>query len=189
MSQRPTRGCPSWSVGGHTAAFPAPMAGLVDSSGKCPLPGVPSSVKASKPGSPVRSLGWSVMVHPVGSPIRLCPREVSGPPQSSSLPAKELPARSMFSRTTVPDPFVTPLAFPAMVLLRTVAVPLSTRDGTVHHHEEAAVQNAAPGVRGVVVQGASGEQERTAVLDRAALPLGRLIVGEGAAVDCHRALV
>ena len=69
------------------------------------------------------------------------------------------------------------------------AVPLSTRDGTVHHHEDAAVQNAAPGVRDVVVQGAGAEQEPTAVLDPTALPLQRRVVCKGAAVDRHRALV
>ena len=64
MSQGPIRRLPSWSLLKHTALFPASIAWLVDSRGKCPLPGVPLSVKVPKPGSPVRSLGCRVMAHP-----------------------------------------------------------------------------------------------------------------------------
>src|SRR5262245_5991633 len=82
------------------------MAGLVGRRGTCPLPGVPLSVKTSRPGSPVRSLGWSVMVQPVGSPIRLCPRDVTRPTQSLGANTgglHVLRARSVLSRTTEPE--------------------------------------------------------------------------------------
>ena len=61
MSQGPIRRFPSWSLLKHTALFPASIAWLLDRRGKCPLPGVPLSVKVPKPGLPVRSLGCRVM--------------------------------------------------------------------------------------------------------------------------------
>ena len=60
------------------------------------MPGRPLSVKEPKPGSPVRSLGWRVIVHPVGSPIRLCPSEVTPtgkPPPLAVRLEKALPFR------------------------------------------------------------------------------------------------
>jgi hypothetical protein len=45
-----------------------------------------SSLKAFKPGSPVRSLGWRVMLQPVVVPIRLLPNDVTPAAQSAIPP-------------------------------------------------------------------------------------------------------
>src|SRR5712691_3604078 len=76
------------------------MARLVGSSGKCPCPGIPLSVKAAKPGSPVRSLPCRVMVQPLGAPTRLLSSEVTRSEQSGTLPV--LRARMVFCNDTVP---------------------------------------------------------------------------------------
>lgn len=123
--QGPTFSLPDWSLLKHTALFPASIAWLMDSKGKWPFPGLPLSVKAPSPGSPVRSVGCRVMSHPVGSSIRLYPRDVIGPEQSRvpALPGV-LRARSVFNRTNVPRSFpMPPPSLSARVVLRNVAVP------------------------------------------------------------------
>ena len=113
--------------GGKTASFPTLMAGLPRSSGTCPFPGVPSSVNSPSPGSPVRSVGWRVMVQPVGSPTRLWPSEVTGPAQSRPFPV--LSATSVFCSANTPSslrslPTLNRDAFPATVQFVRMTVPL-----------------------------------------------------------------
>src|SRR5262245_28417742 len=82
MSHRPKRSFPIWSLRGHSARSAESIARLSGRRGIWPLPGVPSSVKEPSLGSPVRSLGCRIRPHPVISPIRLLPDDVTGPAQS-----------------------------------------------------------------------------------------------------------
>ena len=105
--------------------------------GKCPFPGVPLSVNAPKPGAPVRSVGWRVIIQPngppplVGSPMRLFPPEVIGPLQSPGPPSLIFRATRVLMRIIVASlPFLRPLAavlrslvFSVIVLLSRIAVP------------------------------------------------------------------
>ena len=82
MSQAPSRGVSSWSVAEQAASLPASIAGLPGSNGKRPCPGAPSSMKAPRPGSPVRSLAKRLIPQLLKSPIMLLPSDVIGPEQS-----------------------------------------------------------------------------------------------------------
>src|SRR5947208_2726078 len=136
MSQGPTRRFPSWSLLGHTALFPASIAWLVDSKGKCPFPGLPLSVKVSKPGSPVRSLGCRVMVHPLRSPIRLLPSEVTVPLQSCPVAPALFLAIIVFCMSTAPlPPIPPPLPDPNAIALFSASV-LLVRSTMPQNHTE-----------------------------------------------------
>src|SRR5262245_31785027 len=85
---------------------------------ECPWPGLPVSVKGPKPGSPVKSLGSRVMVHPVGSPTRLFPNEVTMSVHSFPRPPL-LRARIVFCKITGP-PWIPPPGVPREVLFSVI---------------------------------------------------------------------
>ena len=133
MSQGPMRRRPSWSVRGQRHHSPHQLPGSSAAAGnaRCLTAIVREGAEA---GSPIRSLGSRVMVQPVGSPMRLLPRVVTGSVQSPPSPNRPLvcPVTIVFwSRSARRSPMRRPLPtcpppLSATVLLTRRRVPPET---------------------------------------------------------------